>query len=259
MAMNPRLLLPRATGENRYKSLRVGLVAYWSMNETATSGDVTAEDWTGRGNNLTSNNTVPSVAGLQGNGRSFTAANTEWLSVTDRADIRFMDGRSWTVAGWLYIPTTWPNGQQFLSRDLVTTGNREIAFDCRISGGARRITCQTGPGTSPGIFLTAGDNATAGDRLAVNAWHFWAVTYDSGTRVGSIRVNSGTQSSETFTATLAAGTPAVGASPLNLGRRPDGSQYFTGRLDEVAKWDRVLTTAELNTLYNNGSGVDLRQ
>ncbi len=256
--MSPRTLRPRQAG--RYTALRSGLVAYWPMNEAASSGDVTAEDWTKRGNNLTSNNSVLSVSGRTGNGRVFTEANNEWLSAAgNNADLRFMDGRSWTFAGWIYVSSTWPSQQVFVARDPVTAGNREIAFDCRISGGVRRITCQTSPGSSPGVFLTVGDTTSAGDRLPLDQWHFFAFTYDSTTRVASGRLNAGTRTDESTSATLAAGTPPVGTSALNVGRRNDGFGYFSGYLDEIAKWDRVLSAAELDTLYGNGLGIDLRQ
>jgi hypothetical protein len=74
------------------------------------------------------------------------------------------------------------------------------------------------------------------------------------------RLNAGTRTGETGTGTLAAGTPVVGTRPLNLGRRPSGTPdlFLTGYMDEVAKWDRVLSSAELDTLYNSGNGIDLR-
>jgi hypothetical protein len=259
MPMNPRLLRPLARG--RYNALRVGLVAYWPLNEDASSGDVTAEDWTGRGNNLTSNNSVLSVAGRQGNARSFVLANSEYLAAAgNNADLRFMDGRNWTFAGWLYVPSAWVTGsdrQYFAARDPVTSGNREIAFDLRQGAGLHRVACTIGPGASPTTNVLFGDNAVAGDNLPLNSWIFFAFTYNATTRVLFGRIGSGVSANSTATGTLPAGTPVVGTSTFNLGRRQDGS-YFNGYLDEVAKWDRVLSSAELDTLYNAGNGIDLR-
>lgn len=260
MGMSGRLLRPRAS--SRYASLRASLVAYWPLEEDASSGDVSAVDWTGRGNDLTSNNTVPSLTGKVGSARSFTAANSERLSAaTDRNDLRFMDGRDWTFCCWLYMPSTWPAQGAICSRDGVSAGQRETLCDARVAGGARRIVWETGPGISPSVDVSVGDNAVAGDRLAVNAWHFYAATYTNSTRVLACRINAGTQSSESNTGTLPAGTPVVGTRPFNLGARPAGTPdlFLTGYLDEVAKWDRVLSAAELNALYNGGSGIDLRR
>lgn len=261
--MSPRLLRPRQTG--RYTALRVGLVAYWPLNEVATSGDVTAEDRTRRGNNLTSNNTVPSIAGRVGNARSLVAANTEFLDSADRADLRFMDGRDWTIAMWFFVPSAWPtSNQNLLSRDAVTAGNREISFELRLAGVERRVFMQINPGsaiTNTTTFVADVDGVT-GNRLPVDQWHFVAFTYTNSTRVATARLNAGTRTGETGTTTLGAGALTAGAARFSLGRRPvlpTGDQYLTGYLDEVAKWDRVLTTAELDTLYNGGNGIDLSQ
>lgn len=250
MPMNPRLLRPTGP-RGRYRSLRVGLVAYWPMNESASSGDVTAEDWTGRGNNLTSNNTVPSVTGIQGNAREFTAANSEWLGAAGaNNDLKFADGRDWTLAGWIWV-STWTGSVIFVGND--SAGNREILFDLRTVS-TRSLGCNLNPGAAAGV------TAIAGDALALSTWHFWSWTYTHATGVLAARVNSGV-GSNAGSGTRGAGGLVQSTRPLSLGRREftGANAYFGGRLDEVAKWDRVLTTAELDTLWNNGAGIDLRQ
>jgi hypothetical protein len=222
------------------------------MNESASSGDVTAEDWTGRGNNLTSNNTVPSVAGIQGNGREFTAANSEWLGAAGaNNDLKFADGRDWTYAGWIWVPT-WTNGLIFTGNDA--SGNREILFDLRATSG-NNLACNINPGGAAGGTVICGANMTT------STWHFFAFTYTHSTGVIGGRVNGGTGTNNPATVTRTSGTMVQSANPLNLGRRQftGANSHFGGRLDEVAKWDRVLTSTELDTLWNSGSGIDLRQ
>ena len=62
MAMSPRLLRPRASGLS-IGQLRRDLALYLTMNETATSGNVTAVDNSGNGFDFTSVNSVLSTAG----------------------------------------------------------------------------------------------------------------------------------------------------------------------------------------------------
>lgn len=251
MSMSPRLLRPKQT--SRFAALRSGLVAYWPMNETADSGDVTVEDWTKRGNNLTSNNTVPSVAGIQGNGRLFTAANSEWLAASGaNSDLKFADGRDWTLAGWIWVPT-WTSGTYFVGND--SSGNREILFQLAVQNG-NNLSCEMQPGSSTG----GGGTVFVGSSMALSTWHFWAFTYTHSTRAIAGRVNNGS-GANSASATRGSGAMAQSAQPLNLGRRQftGANSYFGGRLDEVAKWDRVLTAAELNALWNSGSGIDLRK
>lgn len=233
-----------------YGSLRVGLVAYWPMNESAASGDVTAVDWTGRGNDLTSNNTVPNVTGKIGDARNFTAANSEWLSASGaNNDLKFADGRSWTLAGWIYVPT-WTNSMIFIGND--SSGNREIVFDLRTTNG-NNLGGQINPGGSFGV------TAIAGSSMAINTWHFFAWTYNATTRVLYARVNDGI-ALNSASSTRPSGTMNQSTQPLNLGRRQftGANAHFGGYLDEVAKWDRVLTATELDSLWNGGNGIDLR-
>lgn len=257
MPMNPRLLRPTGP-RGRYRSLRVGLVAYWPFEEDASSGDVTAVDWTGRGNDLTSNNSVPSVTGIQGNGRGFTTANSEFLAAAgNNADLRFMDGRDWTLAGWLYQPTTWrsnPSNDIFCGRDNLS--NREIVFDLRT--GPNRIVCQISPGGATSTLVQLAP--TGGQAFTVNNWHFWAFTFTFATRTLRGYANDGSTAQLDASSVSPAGAYQTSVDPFRLGARPwpASENFYTGYLDEVAKWDRALSTAELQTLYNNGSGIDLR-
>jgi hypothetical protein len=245
----PVTIYRRKASASLYESLRVGLVAYWPMNETASSGEnVTVQDWTGRGNNLTSNNTVPSVAGIQGNGREFTAANSEYLAAAGaNNDLKFADGRDWTIAGWIWA-ASWVNNTYLIANDA--SGNREILFSLS-TGYSNSVACALGPGGA------ASGSVAAGSGLATNTWHQFIFTYKADIR----RLRGRANNLDNETVTVSAGTLAQSANPLNFGRRQfsGANAHFSGRLDEVAKWDRVLTTAEMETLWNNGSGIDLRQ
>jgi len=247
--MNPRLLRPIGP-RGRFRALRVGLVAYWPMNEDAPSGDVTAEDWTGRGNNLTSNNSVLSAAGKVGNCREFVAANSEYLSAAGaNNDLKFTDGRDWTYAGWIWVPT-WTNSLIWTANDAAS--NREIVFSLSTVR-TRSLRCELNPGGAAGVTVTSGDT------LALSTWHFFSFTYTHSTGVVTGRINDGS-GDNTISGTRAAGALVQSANPLNLGRRQftGANAHFGGLLDEVAKWDRVLSASELDTLYNSGNGIDLR-
>jgi len=246
-AMSPRLLRPKAAG---FAALRAGLVAYWPLNEEAPSGDVTAEDWTGRGNNLTSNNSVKSVAGKIGNARAFVSANSEYLSAAGaNNDLKFADGRDWTFTGWIWS-ATWVSGQVAVGNDILA--NREIIFQLS-STRTRSLSCSLNPGGAASVF------ANVGNTLALNTWHFFAFTYTHSTGFMFGRMNDGS-GDNTDSNTRPAGALVQSTTPLNMGRRGfvGVESHFNGRLDEVAKWDRVLSSAELDTLYNNGNGIDLR-
>jgi hypothetical protein len=245
--MNNRLLRPRQTG--KYTALRVGLAAYWPLNETATSGDVTAEDWTKRGNNLASNNSVLSVSGLQGNARQFVAANTEYLSRASNTDLTLGNG-DWTLAFWFWRASL--TGQQvLLGKD--STSFREFAIFSSFGNDATLVTAQ--------MFNNSGvsRNISAANGQAAATWNFVALRHVASTAVTTMRCNAAVQD---YTRT---GSPVEEwvslSTPWEIGRRGflGGGLYLDGYIDECAKWSRALSDSELDTIYNSGAGIDLRR
>ena len=247
MAMSPRLLRPGQT--SKYAALRTGLVAYWPMNETATSGDVTAEDWTKRGNNLTSNNSVLSVAGLQGNAREFVAGNTEYLSRASNTDLTLGNG-NWTFAFWFWRSSLTGN-QVLVGKD--STSLREFNVHSSFASDTTLFTLE--------IFNTSGTsrNITAVNAQVANAWNFVACRHVASTGITTVRCNATTA---TYTRTGGPVEEWVSQNtPWAIGRRGflGGGLYLTGYVDEFAKWSRSLSDSEIDTLYNAGAGIDLRK
>lgn len=246
MAMNPRLLRPKASGF-RYQSLRTGLVAYWPLNETATSGDVTAQDQSGRGNNLTSNNSVLSAAGLIGNARDFVAANSEFLSIASNTDMQF-GNKDWTLALW-FNAKDW-GAYQVVAKDA--SGGREFECATAVQSGNNRMTAVWYH--SGGSISVVAPNPGS---LAVNTWHFLAFRHINSTGVITGRINTGT-----FTFTRPSGqTWNATGTEFRLGARAFSpfQSFFNGLIDECARWNRALSDAELTELYNNGNGINLGQ
>jgi hypothetical protein len=248
MAMSPRLLRPLASAGNRFRSLRQGLIVYLPLNETATSGDVTAEDWTKRGNNFTSNNSVLSTTGISGNARQFVGANSEYLSASYTDDLKWKE-ENFTVTWWYLIPSGATNtGSHLVSSDansprdthvvVNTSGSRPVAW--------LRMTdnFEQGP-------LNFGTTGTPG----ADTWYFCAFR-KNGTAL-TLRWQ-GSVTSTTQQAGKSLGSPGTTTS-FFLGARTGVSQFLTGSIDEFCKWNRALSDAELDTLYNNGAGIDLRQ
>jgi hypothetical protein len=243
MPMSPRLLRPRQT--SKYASLRTGLVAYWPLNETATSGDVTAEDWTKRGNNFTSNNSVLSASGLVNNCREFVTGNSEYLSITSNSDVQFGEA-AYTLALWFNVPAAATGHMAIFGKDQDT--GRE--FECSYN----RLTnvLEVVPYTSSGSGVTISINGVARD-----TWHFLCIRHAVSSATVNVRLNtsdySGSRSgSATYNST---------ATQFRIGARsyPGFLNYLTGKVDEIAKWSRSLSDSEVSKLYNSGAGIDLRK
>lgn len=85
--------------------------------------------------------------------------------------------------------------------------------------------------------------------IATGVWTHVAVTYDQAEQGGTLRIyRNGLPCGGTPVATNVA--PPNGGLCL-IGGHNYGS-YFTGRMDDVALWDRVLSAAEIKQLYRAG-------
>lgn len=245
-AMSPRLLRPRASGF-RYASLRQGLVAYWPLNETAASGDVTAKDESGNGYDLTSNNSVLSTPGKIGNARQFVAANTEFLSIASSAGVQFGED-AWTFSLWLYVPASASGVMQVFSKDENLANGREIETNYNQTADSIRL-----------FVYTTDDFAAAPAIVAAprDQWNFVAATHAAGSDTVTLRVNTSTST----TVRQANKTYQKSVTQLRVGARVYAGfvQPLTGSVDEVAKWNRALSAAELDQLYNSGNGINLGQ
>jgi hypothetical protein len=250
MPMSSRLLRPSQT--SKYAALRNGLLAYWPMNETATSGDVTAVDWTNRGNNLTSNNSVLSAEGKIGNGRQFVRSNSEWLSVTS-ADFNLGEV-AWTIAFWFFVPTGATNSRfNILGKDVSGSRHFVIAFNIDAVG------ANTIDALAFQFYYANGSNSLVNlTSVSRNAWHFVAMTHAANST--SIVCNLDRTSTATNTRTGATTWASIN-SALNVGRREFSgfADYADVSVDELAVWSRDLSSDELDKLYNSGSGIDLRK
>jgi hypothetical protein len=217
--------------------LNSSVVAFWKLEEA--SG--TRADATGRGNNLTDNNTVTQAAGKIGNAASFASASSEYLSCADNADLSTGDV-DFTIAGWFYLTT------KTAAMDLLAkwgaSGNFEYILFYDL-------------GTDRFVF-TVSNNGTAAATVsastfgspAVGTWYFVVVYHDATGNLLGISVNNGAFN------TLAHTTGVFNSTAgFRLGARDSGSAaYFNGRADAVGFWKRLLSSAEITELYNAGAG-----
>jgi hypothetical protein len=255
MAMSPRLLRPRASGF-KYASLRQGLVAYWPLNETATSGDVTAQDTSGRGNNLTSNNSVLSAAGKVGDARQFVSANSEYLDRASNSNLQFGDG-DWSISAWVLPTRTTTGFGHVIGKDQ--SGGREFGMrpqsNSSLSLNRMTVALFHTDGTEINI-QPAGAGFIFSNADFINRWWHFVVTHNAGTvslfQNGAVAGTVSRTGGKVFAAT---------STPFNIGRRTFAGfeENFDGTIDEVAKWSRFLSSAEVTELYNNGNGINLGQ
>jgi hypothetical protein len=87
------------------------------------------------------------------------------------------------------------------------------------------------------------DMALAGTTFATGTWYHVAVTYDGTNIRGYVNGILDTTKSAAL---------VTSSATIRLGVRQNGSHFFDGFLDEVAVWNSVLTSAQINDIYNGG-------
>jgi hypothetical protein len=100
-------------------------------------------------------------------------------------------------------------------------------------------------------------SVTAPASLNDNIWHHVVSTYDGSTNASgvSIYIDGIVQSLTINDDTLSATSSTT--APFNISGRDDGAFVFDGQIDDVAVYDKELTSGEVTTIYNNGLPGDL--
>ncbi len=215
-------------------SIRDQLISWWALEEA--SGN--RADSHGS-NTLTDNNTVTSNPGKVNTAAQFTAANTEYLSHTDNADLSVSDV-DFCFSLWVYLDSTGV-ARTILCKD-GNTGNREHYLEVRATNVVRFFAFNGGTGQIGVVSSVA--------TLSASTWYHLYVYHDSVNNKVGISIDNGAAVEAATT-----GAPGNGAAPFEIGDRSSGTAPFNGRIDEVAFWKgRLLTAAERTWLYNSGSG-----
>jgi len=207
-----------------------GLVSYWPLNDQSGQRN----DAFGT-NHLTDNNTVLYDVGKSGNAASFVGVNSEYLSKASFAPpttgisislwaYAVADAQYPILAGW--CATTQPF--------LVFASNANV-FVRASNGGQIQV-------------------VSTGNEFSASSFHHVLAWYDTTDKKARICIDNGT-----IYATAAGVNSAIDAGDNvftvgGLVSPVGGLVDFTGRIDEVGIWSRVLTTVEQTALYNAGAG-----
>ena len=89
----------------------------------------------------------------------------------------------------------------------------------------------------------------------INQWHHIVATYNNATETMKIYVDGAEKANKEI---VGFGTIASNLHDLFLGSYRGVAHWFEGRQDELAVWDRALSTNEVSQLYNNGTPVNIQ-
>jgi hypothetical protein len=213
--------------------------ARWAFNETSGT---TASDWSGNAHDGTLVNFVtspsPWVAGQLGGALSFDGSST-YVNIANPGPSA---SSGITITAWISTTTsggTSPARNVISKRDNAQTNRAEFEVDRALNSSNMRFSFNNGAWY---VWETTAFN------LAVNTWTHFAVTYTSGS--APIFYKNGAVSSG-VTQTYGTGSPArpTNTAPMWIGREYNGAESpWSGKLDDVRVYERVLTQAEIQVV-----------
>jgi hypothetical protein len=226
-----------------FTSAASGIQAYWPLNEETGQ---TRRDRTGNNNHLTDNNSdVERRDGMSVNssGCEFTTSATEYLSRTDDASLQIANNNK-TFVFWVKLKDTSAN-YQIVSKNA---GSPNRDYHCLYNLAADRFRF---------VLFDTGDAAHTvdADRLgspSADTWYMVTIYHDAdndnmGIQINDLRANI---------IDMASGGVQNTSAEFRIGIQSNGSFPLNGFVDAVGVWDRVLPSGDLETMYNNGDGLE---
>jgi hypothetical protein len=209
-----------------------GLIGYWAFD-----GDF--DDASGNGNHADTFGAVLVPDRYGRPDRAVEVSRDHYLTVPDSPSLALTE--AFTIALWLRQDAVVSAFNCFLGKDYTT------AFSVGIDSGGSGD-CPD-PDRSRPVVVYVGDRRRQFSQPSFDCgtgeWRHVAVTFDASNGETRLYVDGGLVS-----ATTNSGTLAASASDLGIGRDGRHGDTFTGLLDEVCLYNRVLDEAEITALYS---------
>lgn len=213
-------------------ALTDNIVSYWSFDASNSTDDASTNDGTDTVITYSSGNGKLSI------GAGFANASSSKISM---GNVAALYPAAVTYNLWIKAASL-PNAYNCMIGKNGAGDTNYCTFYVKSNGKLAAYI------TATGVTYIDGTNTTT---LSTGTWYMLTMTYDS-TNGGIVYVNG--SSDGTFAANGAINT---GGSEFFLGyQQTYANRYWDGAIDEVGVWSRSLTSGEISTLYNGGSGYN---
>jgi len=213
-----------------------GLISYWSMD--SVSGTNVFDDF---GSNDGTTVGTPTFSAGKNNDAVDLNGSSQYITEGDLWFDANVTG-SFTFSGWFYPQDIASVNVGLFTKYNVIGNQRSV----RVINNAGTIVVQFGSGS--GVFQ--GEYSTLSSVLSSGVWNHITCTHINS--IVSVYINgllvSGSVTSGTIPTSLYNST-----SPFIVGYSLNGT-YFNGSIDEVAIYNRALSSNEVSTIYNSGTG-----
>jgi len=209
-------------------------VAYYNL-------DANANDSAGTNDGTVNGATLDTTDKAVGAGSYAFAGSPQRINIPDSDDFDFEQTNLFTISFWAKTS----NDAAGTGLHVVSHGDSgDYSWGCQIKASAANFFIWTPAGAALA--------QCSGSWTADTGWHFyvWRINMTAGTtEMYRDNVLEGSTSG-TLTSYVS------GSADIIIGGRADGSAYFQGNIDEVGFWQRYLSTADMTSLWNSGSGFN---
>ena len=218
------------------------LVLHWKFN---TGSGTTATDSTANGNDGTLTNmeagdwstTTPSSTNLDPYSLDFGGTD-EYVTLADPAsgDLDFGDTDDFTITGWINMGST---GTVLAKRDGIDSAN--VGYLIYVDGASGKLNLEVSDGTDE--YQLESSSA-----LSTSTWYHFAVIWDQDDASASEIYLDGTDDNATDTGTIGNVGDLSNPRDFRVATESDGGDPYTGLVDDIRVYNRVLTSDEIDTL-----------
>lgn len=166
------------------------------------------------------------------------------LQIADDNQLQLGAG-GWTITGF-FRPTFISGG--FTVREILSKGSFDLATTASYRMYVTDLTDAIAVSVSDGSTIFTAQTGVSS--IANNTWYFFEAVYNATTNVLSLALDRGvpvTTSSVTDPQSIEADFRIGSGSST-------GFTPFKGQISQIGMWDRILSSGELDDLYNSGLG-----
>ena len=238
------------------------LKSYWKFNEA--SGDIV--------NQATSIGSTDGL-GTTASNLQIAGATYDQTGITANNKSLYFDGSDHGQAGtsasqFNFLHT--PNTKWTINFWLKYGGDTAInaILDTNGGGGTARVgllidvladeSMQVWMGRGVATTTVVSTNSGASFVPSDSAFHFYSIRYDHTLASSNVKISIDNGTPVTGNKTSDTPSSADSAFPFNIAENCNGyGAFLDGNLTEMSIWNRVLTDAEVTTIYNSGAGKTL--
>ena len=232
---------------------KTGLKVYWKFDEASgaivnQAETVGSTDSIGTGANLTVSGASYNQSNTPFNTMNFDGTNDDAVAGSSTSQFNFLhDGSKWTIAMWL------ENSDVTQPAVLLSDATGANTQACKVYYAGNNSSGFIGGVYDSGIWI----NGALGKVGLVNdAPNFIVFTFDKDESSDKYTYYKNAVEMSAINQSTSQGSSSNSAIPMYLMSQA-GSDKFEGNIAEMSIWERVLTDAEITTLYNSGNGVRL--